>query len=336
MRRSKKALLSWAMLALLSACGGGGGDDGGSPVLPVVATPLAITASNYQAVAQQTVTATTYLMDSTSLATGAEMAPRGRVLIGFARLQVDRLGAIFAARPAVATGVTTTETVGCSGGGSITATINDLNGNQAIDSGDSATMVAANCVELGATINGTIAIEFRTVTGDLNGPNYSATVVMSLSNLRASTGAGSATGNGSISMAITGSGPDAGTLDMTIGSLTMTGQIAGVNETLTLQDWRIVSTVSPTAGGVSTSSTVSGTLISASLTSQSITVATVTPFVQSDSDFYPSSGQFIANGASASKLRVTALNSTTVRIELDADGDNVYETSVNRLWSELG
>lgn len=336
MRTTKTALLSLVMLGLLSACGGGGGDDSGTAVVPLVSTPLAITSSNYQAVAQQTVTATIYLMDTSSLATGAEMAPRARVLIDFARLQVNRLGKMFASQRAVAAGVTTSETMACSGGGSITGTVNDLNGNQAIDTGDSATVVAANCAEFGATISGTITVEFRSVTGVFNGPNYSATVLMGLDNLRAATSAGTVTGNGSISLAMTGNGPDTGTLDMTIGNMTMAGQIAGVNETLTLQDWRLVSTVSQAGSVLSTSSTVSGRLISSSLSSQSVTVATVTPFVQLGGDFYPSSGQFIATGANGSKIRTTALNGTTVRIELDADGDNVFETTVNRPWSELG
>jgi len=329
-----KSKISLAFLVLLAACGGGGGDGG---VMPVpAATPLAITATNYEAVAQQAVTATTYLMDTGGFVTGAQLAPREQVLINFSRAQITRLGRLFAVAPRLATGAATTETQVCSGGGSLSSTINDVAGNQMVDAGDSASVVASNCVEFGATINGAMSIEFRAVSGNFDGDVYSATVVMTLSNLQASTGAGQVSGNGSITLALVGSGFNTGSLDMTITSLTMTGQVAGVNETLTLQDWRIVSNFSPSGAGIITRTTVNGTLISAALAPQSVTVATVTPFVQSGSSAYPASGQFIASGANGSKLRVTAQSATTVLIELDADGNNVYEASRTRLWSDLG
>ena len=331
-----KSKISLALLVLLAACGGGGGggDGGGTPV--AAATPLAITAANYEAVAQQSVTATTYLMDTGGFVTGAQLAPREQVLINFSRAQITRLGRLFAVAPRLATGVTTTETQVCSGGGLISSTINDMAGNQMVDAGDSASVVASNCVEFGATINGAMGIEFRAVSGNFDGDVYSATVVMTLSNLQASTGAGQVSGNGSITLALAGSGFKTGSLDMTITSLTMIGRVAGVNETLTLQDWRIVSNFSPSGAGIITRTTVNGTLISAAQASQSVTVATVTPFVQSGNNAYPASGQFIATGANGSKIRVTAQNATTVLIELDADGNNVYEASRTRLWSDLG
>ena len=214
--------------------------------------------------------------------------------------------------------------------------INDVAGNQRVDSGDSATMVASHCVEFGATISGTIAIEFRAVTGDLDSDFYTATVVMTMTNLRATTGAGDVSGNGGITLTLVGSGVDAGSVDMTVSSLTMTGRVAGATETLQLQDWRIVSSFQPSSGGIRTSTTVNGKLISATLGSQSVTVATVTPFIQLGHEPYPASGQFVATGANGSKVRVTAQNAARVLVELDADGNNVYEASVSRLWSELG
>lgn len=328
----RASAFSTAFLALLVGCGGGGG--GGGTVSPT-ASPVAITASNYQAVAQKSVAATTYLMDSTSFVTGAEMAPRGQVLIAFTRAQIRRLPGWFATAPRLVTGAVTTESKDCSGGGTVTVTSNDLNGNLVVDAGDSATLLATDCVEFGVTINGTIGVDVRTLTGSLESDNFSASIVMTLSSLRAVSDAGSVTGNGSISLAMVGNGVNSGSVDMTIDGLTMAGQVGGVTDTLTLQGWRITSTLTPLGNGSSTSTTVEGTFISDALGPGSVTVATKAPFVQADSDVNPVSGRFIATGANGSKIRLTAQNATSVLLELDADGDNAYETSTTEFWSAL-
>jgi hypothetical protein len=56
--------------------------------------------------------------------------------------------------------------------------------------------------------------------------------------------------------------------------------------------------------------------------------------VQRDADLYPTSGQIVATGAVGS-LRTTALNTTNVQIELDANGDGIYEASKVVLWTAL-
>ena len=59
------------------------------------------------------------------------------------------------------------------------------------------------------------------------------------------------------------------------------------------------------------------------------------PFVRQLSQPRPASGQATVTGANGAMLRLTALSSTQVRIELDADANGTYETSVIKLWSEL-
>jgi hypothetical protein len=54
-----------------------------------------------------------------------------------------------------------------------------------------------------------------------------------------------------------------------------------------------------------------------------VDVLTVTPFVFSSiSQLFPDSGQIILTGAGNASIRVTALSSTLLTVELDLDGDS--------------
>jgi hypothetical protein len=62
---------------------------------------------------------------------------------------------------------------------------------------------------------------------------------------------------------------------------------------------------------------------------------TTTPFQTNSYGAYPSSGQVIFEGKSG-KIRVTAQSdATNVLVELDANGDNIYESSKTMTWAQL-
>jgi hypothetical protein len=160
--------LSWAVLFFLASCGGGGGGDGGEVPGGVTKTPLAIDADNYVAVATESVSAVSYVMDASEFFTGAQVSSQ-RVLLDFARAQALRLPQRFAAVAPRPSGAVLTENVACSGGGTMDVTLNDVNGNEELDVGDSVTMVARNCVEFDSTVNGTMAMLVTKMSGDLEG-----------------------------------------------------------------------------------------------------------------------------------------------------------------------
>lgn len=68
----------------------------------------------------------------------------------------------------------------------------------------------------------------------------------------------------------------------------------------------------------------------------SVTAETTAPF-KGLSNGYPSEGTLLISGAADTRIRLTALDATNVRLEVDADGDGVFESenTVTITWFEL-
>lgn len=324
--------ITLALVTLLAACGGGGGSS--SVNNPQAAGALLITASNYQAVAQESMSSAYYLLQSTSLVTGVQVAS-DRVLLSFGLAQLPKFNQWFAAAPRLVTGATTTQTNSCSGGGSMSVSVTDVNGNQQVDAGDSVSMNLANCNEGGLSMNGSMAASFTALTGSLDSNVYSATMTMSFTNLTAGTSAGSATGNGSINLALSSTAVNNSRVDLTVASFATSDNYGGVSSTRSLQDFMISDTRTPSGLGFLSSTSIAGTLTSSALESRPFTLSTVAPLLRYSSESYPSSGQLKAVGMNGSQVRFTAQSLTNVLIELDADGNGIYEASVIKAWLDL-
>ena len=65
-------------------------------------------------------------------------------------------------------------------------------------------------------------------------------------------------------------------------------------------------------------------------------VATLLPLRQLGTDADPRSGQVVVTGAAGTHLRVTVLSTTSVQLDLDADGDGAYERSGVFAWTTIG
>ena len=67
-----------------------------------------------------------------------------------------------------------------------------------------------------------------------------------------------------------------------------------------------------------------------------VDITTIIPFVFSSIfQVFPDSGQMLLMGAGNASIRITALSATLVKLELDLDGDSVFENVATLKWAEL-
>ncbi|WP_088285971.1 hypothetical protein [Ideonella sp. A 288] len=329
------AALTAALVALLSGCGGGGGDSGGTGGPPPLSDALILTTANYTTAAQEALASAFFLGEAGSLATAAQTS-QGTAIAQRAIDTLRRVTPRLTVRPPVATGVTVSETLPCTDGGNLRATIDDVNGNGDIDAGDSVAVVANACVEGADTLNGRITARFVALSGNLASDVFNATMTITLDQFSVAGAAGSTIGNGQMQVAIASTAANTATSTLTVSQLTTTQRFGSVTSTSTLSNARLQEATRPNGtAGFTTSTSVDGSFSSTSLESKSLTLATVTPFVQASTAAYPASGQATLSGGAGSKVRMTAQNSSTVLIELDSDGNGTYETSTTRTWESL-
>lgn len=329
MRKSLIGLFAtWAMVG----CGGGGG-SGAEP--PQTSGPLPITAANYAAVAQEALAVPSYLTGATDLITGVQVSDE-RLLFAYARKQAARLSHWFRLAPRLVTGATIVEVEPCEGGGTVTASLEDLNNNNDIDAGESVTLVADQCVEGGARVNGTMRVQIDSLSGDPNTDFFSMALTITLDSLAVTTAGGTVNGSGTLGLGVSNTGPFSSLATLTASSLSTSGTYGTLSFARSLANFTMTMTTSPSGFGYADAVEVSGTFVSSTLESKSVVLTTVNPFVTPSTSNYPTGGQLTATGLNGSRARVTAQSDgNTVLIELDADGNGVYEMSVSKLWSEL-
>ncbi len=273
----------------LVACGGGGGG-----------IPPIITSGNYLTVAQEALSSSKYLLDTSALANG----------------------------PPPATG-------SCPGGGSIAVTVHDVNGNGKLDAGDSFTMDMTRCQYPGMTLDGSLAVSVNTLAGDMSTNIYALGASLTFTNLTTTTAASTTSGNGIIGLALSSRGLNDQTASITSPSLVTLQTYANVSQSLTLTNVSVTQTLTPTGTGFSSSFAASGSFGSSAFNNNSLTLTNITPFVRSSTQNYPASGQLVVADATHRQVRMTALDSTRVQIEVDAGANGRYDLSVTKLWSEL-
>ena len=294
---------------------------------------MKLSSSNYVGAAQESLSASSAAQSSTSLLTGAEVSNSSK-LLNFVQAQLPNLPG-WLQSPQVVTGATTSSTEQCSGGGSVNFSVNDRNGNQILDSGDTFTMVATNCNFDGDAVSGQVSVTVNTLTGDLSTYGYAVNFDMAFAGLSVATAAGRDTVSGNLRLQASSSSVYSNTETLSSASLALTSVYGGTSYSRLLTGYSTTLGTTPTQTGYLQTSTSSGTLTSTNFASQSVAFSTLTPFARTDAQAYPAVGQLQLVGADGSKARVTAQSSSQVLIELDADGNAVYETSSTKAWSEL-
>jgi len=305
-----------ALVALIS-CGGGGGGGGSQPGVP--APTLALTPANAQNVAGE---ATLASLDASQkgttfgLAAGAQSdtLPRTHVFRRFLAQQVDALIGRLLPQPAFAR--TPAAVMACTISGT-TSTDATANG---------ATVTFSACSDIpGESINGSITI--ANVVQIPNGISASVSSDLTFS----FTGFPDEHFTGSFNLS-----------QVTIGTVTTTaisGPAIAITQGLDNQQlvsFTLVSSIDSASGATTDSVTLH---LESTDIGGSVNITTLTPFQTAAGKTFPHAGAILVSGM-GSALKVTVLGDESapapqVRIEVDANGDGLFETVLTRNWSDL-
>jgi hypothetical protein len=327
------ALRVAACVAAVFAAGCGGGGDGGE-ILPPPPELLQITAANQVAVAQAVVL-DFGVLDSTRdipVASGSG-APRAS---GADALVKRALGAAIATAGRALPLATTSITETCPAGGSIVITIDDRDNNGTPSAGDALTTTFNDCKESETSLlKGGFTLNFASYSSS----QFSG--LLTFAQLTLSDEDATIAMNGPANVVysettVPGSRTERTELTVAAGGLVVGVTSPKVNETLSHEPgfagiWTDVSLSTPTQGY--DTAVLNGRVGFASLNGK-VVLATDPPIKDMYVDEMPSSGTVLITGYQ-SKLRMTVLNTSTARLELDANNDGVYESTRDIPWSEL-
>ena len=317
-----------AVAAALSACGG----SGDSPPPSSGTQSVAITSANQSAVARATVNggfSLALVQDETS--NGATTSPNStvvaeRLLQHVLRAAVNQRKSIASATAHPDTGSSETDPCGVSG--TLTSTWNDVDNNNQLSAGDILTANFQQCQDTPTlSVNGTVTI---TLTGTPTESQFTGNAVFA--SVVAVYGGVSYTLDGAVAVSET----DTDTLSDS--SFT----VAGTGLTVVIASTGYSDSIAFDSGMVAASSFLAGSsslTLTGSFTSQSlggrVTISTPHALMQQNGDAYPSQGSVLITGASGSTLLVTALNTTQVQLQVDANGDGTVDSTTTTTWTAL-
>lgn len=315
---------------LLAACGGGGGggggDDGGSGGSTV--SGVVITSTNAKAVAADAVEVAAdgqYAEGGTSLVLGAQVDAGS----GGGALRLTDVGRRFMtmtpAGGSLATGVAVDQTVNCDSGTlRLTGEVSD----SGFTAGNTVNYTASSCKLGTMTMNGSMTIKL--LSGSISQAStfpFSLSMQVTVADFSIADGTGTETINGDMKIDISASSATSETLSVSGSSLATSG-----GHTAVLKDY----TVSMSVSGSVTTQSVSGTVETTNSRiggTVSYTISTVTAITYTDSGSV--TGGAIKVSGAGSTLLVTVTGADSFKLEIDANGDGVYETTQTTTRSEL-
>jgi len=319
--------------AILAAGCGGGGDE--APPPPEL---LQITAGNQVAVARATAMSFGSLDSARDLPTASSSsAAHASAVSGSTK---HALGKAVAAARATSAKVMPlgifSYTEPCSVSGSITLTLDDRDNNTNPSAGDVLTMAFNDCRDSASSlVKGTLTVNVASYADPL------LSGLFSFGQLTLVDGDSTIAMNGQANFVYTESRDPAGTSTTRI---TMKVAAAGLVNSISIPNYKDTFTydpdlsavwtdVTPSAAPGYSTSVLSGKVHIASLGGKVI-VNTDPPIHDVWAEDYPDSGKLLITGYQ-SKLQLTVLNTTTTRLELDANNDGTFESTRDMPWSEL-
>lgn len=328
----------------LTSCGGGGGSGGGNASFADNSAPVGVSITSANAPAA-TAYAYSAVIDldilsgySSALVTGVSLESRRA---GVVATSLKQLYKALEAAPLknLATGVSVSETVGCAGGGSMTTAGNVATPDQ-ISNGDAITITSDRCVVDGETFSGKIEFGFSNVSGTIGswGP-WQATLSLKFTGSTISGSGFALVTEGDMVMGINQ------TINQTNSNI-MTASVTGksLDMKLTISDGTVInrkltdysfkSTNQVAAYTHEADLTISGN--SPKIGNTYFVVDTLAPFTTDYYSFnYPSSGSVKLTAPDKSSATLTALDATSVKVELDKNGDGTVDETINTTWTAI-
>lgn len=342
----KKALTSAVAIACLAACGGGGNNpttdsDGSKNGSAQPQTNLiTVTSSNYETVSQSSFRAAQSVAgissgSSVQFLTGAVVGQQPSWL-GAAIDQIRRRATAALPSGKWLAGANISFSESCSTSGRIDATLLDLNGNEELDAGESARFSFVQCNDSGLILSGTMRLSLN--SGNLYAETSSMNVDMTVTYESFSVGyAGfSSYADGTMRLKLQGDDRDA-QIAFSSSQLTVAQTIAGLRKESvgTALSSNIRMTWDAFRADYLLTQNLTSDFKLSELDNQSVQITTPVALKSWASQAYPYSGQLVVKGKANSKLRLTAMDSTQVKLELDSNGDDAYEASSIKAWSSL-
>ena len=333
--RSTRMLCASLLVAALTAGGGGGGDTTAPAAAPAPsATP--ISAANADAVAARGYETANALFDASSAASEQLKAGTGSTGLDLVRFSLAQIRSLAAGQGGVGPSAkgaassakgTTTDSLTCPSGGSITVTATDLNNNGAADAGDSASITFDACAADGVVASGSMGFVFVAYTTSAAADTASVTVTFNA--LRIAEGNNVSSASGDMTLAATISNVSPFTTDVTLSGSKLTlvdgaenRTLAGYSGRLLIDDTR--RTYSYAVAGAVSGSGLPGTL----------TLSTPIPIAGTLAG-NPTTGRIVVTGASNAQVSLTASPPTGVELALDANGDGTPESRRVLTWAQF-
>lgn len=329
MSHSRRVFRSSVLLsatALVVACGGGGGGDSGISA----STPVAVTSANATEVAGTSINASDGLTGNTEGVLGIVPAAVGATRSAHVNMIETLLEQIKLApqrdTSAVSPAAVQTQSQNCDTG-TLSVSFNDADNNLSLSTGDSVSLSASQCAFAGVTLNGSISMSNVVVTGDEFTPPYLLQFSLQTSGFSVSAGAETVAMSGGGTIAESSS-------DAVSYTSTFSGNgisITAVGENLTLTDYAITETENRATGAYSYA--INATISSSGL-GGSVRVTTDVALAGVDpSD--PDSGQLTCVGRNNTSVTLTVIDSMTVQLAVDQDGDAIVDNTYMVSWNTL-
>jgi hypothetical protein len=331
-RNSFRALSVLGLVAAgVTGCGGGGGGGGGSSSS---APTLVITEDNAQAVASSVIQTVDAMFDLSS-ATGDQVTPSAagaatagrasavrRVLNHLSRSHAHSLGA----QPLVAVGPVTEP---CDVSGTVTLSGNLAN-PETLSNGDRITASFDQCQDFDPLLlDGGLALRVRDIQGDFLTDVYLLTVDLTFTNLSVTDGTENFTADGDCTLTLD-------SLDFPSSRSRIAGRLLALSssqEAVTLTDFDQSLDVDATVLPETYVAEALGALAS-DLLGGRVNYITVTP-VLAEGDSDPDAGELLVTGADGTTVRIVIVDVTSVRLDIDVDGDGTSDATQNTTWSAL-